>query len=163
MLSAKHIRVLGRQATILCSKFKLTHSPPSSVVRCSRLSALISVVCITEAHIPWRAPQNTAQLAQSDQGTGLDERCKRWAKTYQCPLRSRRDQWHVQVRLTATVRAPKPLDGYFEWKAIRGEKTKQPYAIAMKPFALAAIWDSWRDAKGCSIGRSPSSPARRMT
>ncbi len=57
-------------------------------------------------------------------------------------------------------RAPKPLDGYFEWKAIRGEKTKQPYAIAMKPFALAAIWDSWRDAKGCSIGRSrPHLPA----
>ena len=48
-------------------------------------------------------------------------------------------------------RALMPIDGYFEWKAIRGEKTKQPYAIAMKtgePFALAAIWDSWRDAKG---------------
>ena len=31
----------------------------------------------------------------------------------------------------------------FEWKAIKGQKTKQPYAISMKsgkPFALAAIW-----------------------
>jgi putative SOS response-associated peptidase YedK len=25
-----------------------------------------------------------------------------------------------------------PVDGFFEWKAIKGAKTKQPYAIAMK-------------------------------
>jgi putative SOS response-associated peptidase YedK len=45
-------------------------------------------------------------------------------------------------------RALMPVDGFFEWKAILGEKAKQPYAIAMKdgaPFALAAIWDRWRD------------------
>jgi putative SOS response-associated peptidase YedK len=45
-------------------------------------------------------------------------------------------------------RALMPVDGFFEWKAIHGQKTKQPYAIAMKdgsPFALAAIWDRWRD------------------
>jgi putative SOS response-associated peptidase YedK len=45
-------------------------------------------------------------------------------------------------------RALMPVDGFFEWKAIHGEKAKQPYAIAMKdgaPFALAAIWDRWRD------------------
>ena len=29
-------------------------------------------------------------------------------------------------------RAVMPIDNYFEWKAIWGEKTKQPYAIAMK-------------------------------
>jgi putative SOS response-associated peptidase YedK len=48
-------------------------------------------------------------------------------------------------------RALMPIDNYFERKAIKGEKTKQPYAIALKtrrPFALAAIWDSWRDAQG---------------
>lgn len=45
-------------------------------------------------------------------------------------------------------RALVPIDGFFEWRAIAGEKAKQPYAIAMKdgsPFALAAIWESWRD------------------
>ena len=45
-------------------------------------------------------------------------------------------------------RALMPIDGFFEWKAIRGSRVKQPYAVAMKtgePFALAAIWDSWRD------------------
>ena len=25
-----------------------------------------------------------------------------------------------------------PIDGFFEWQAIKGEKVKQPYAIAMK-------------------------------
>ena len=40
-----------------------------------------------------------------------------------------------------------PIDNFFEWKPIKGQKTKQPYAIAMKsgePFALAAIWENWR-------------------
>jgi putative SOS response-associated peptidase YedK len=48
-------------------------------------------------------------------------------------------------------RALMPIDGFFEWKDIFGTgKDKQPYAIAMKsgvPFALAAIWEMWRDPK----------------
>lgn len=44
-----------------------------------------------------------------------------------------------------------PIDGFFEWKDIYGTgKNKQPYAIAMKsgePFALAGLWDTWRDPK----------------
>jgi putative SOS response-associated peptidase YedK len=42
-----------------------------------------------------------------------------------------------------------PIDGFFEWKDIYGNgKNKQPYAIALKsgaPFALAGIWEYWRD------------------
>jgi len=40
-----------------------------------------------------------------------------------------------------------PVDGFFEWKAIRGQKAKQPYAIAMKdgaPFGIAGIWENWK-------------------
>jgi putative SOS response-associated peptidase YedK len=39
-----------------------------------------------------------------------------------------------------------PVDGYFEWKAIKGKK--QPYALAMAddtPFCIAAIWEPRRD------------------
>jgi putative SOS response-associated peptidase YedK len=39
-----------------------------------------------------------------------------------------------------------PVDGYFEWKAMKG--IKQPYALAMadeKPFCLAGIWDTRAD------------------
>jgi putative SOS response-associated peptidase YedK len=41
-----------------------------------------------------------------------------------------------------------PLDGFFEWKAIKGQKAKQPYAIAMKagaPFGIAGIWENWKE------------------
>lgn len=41
-----------------------------------------------------------------------------------------------------------PVDGFFEWQAIKGQKAKQPYAIAMKdgaPFGLAGVWENWKD------------------
>jgi putative SOS response-associated peptidase YedK len=41
-----------------------------------------------------------------------------------------------------------PVDGFFEWKAIKGQKATQPYAIAMKdgaPSGIAAIWENWKD------------------
>ena len=44
-----------------------------------------------------------------------------------------------------------PIDNFFEWKAIKGVKTKQPYAIAMKsgePFALAGISETCEDCNG---------------
>ena len=41
-----------------------------------------------------------------------------------------------------------PVDGFFEWKAIKGQKTKQPYAISMKdgkPFGIGGLWENWKD------------------
>jgi putative SOS response-associated peptidase YedK len=41
-----------------------------------------------------------------------------------------------------------PIDSFFEWKAIKGQKAKQPYAIGMKngsPFGLGGIWENWKD------------------
>ena len=38
-----------------------------------------------------------------------------------------------------------PVDGFFEWRAIKGARAKQPYAIAMKdgsPFGLAGLWET---------------------
>ncbi len=38
--------------------------------------------------------------------------------------------------------------GFFEWKAMKGQKAKQPYAITMKdgsPFGLGGVWENWRD------------------
>lgn len=45
-------------------------------------------------------------------------------------------------------------DGFYEWKASPGKKTKTPYFIHMKdrkPFALAGLWDSWESPDGSSI------------
>ena len=41
-----------------------------------------------------------------------------------------------------------PVDGFFEWKAIKGHKAKQPYAIGMNDgsaFGLGGIWENWKD------------------
>jgi putative SOS response-associated peptidase YedK len=41
-----------------------------------------------------------------------------------------------------------PVDGFFEWRAIKGARAKQPYAITMKdgsPFGLAGLWENWRN------------------
>jgi putative SOS response-associated peptidase YedK len=39
-----------------------------------------------------------------------------------------------------------PVDGFYEWRAIKDGK--QPYAIAMKdgsPFGIAGLWENWKD------------------
>jgi len=41
-----------------------------------------------------------------------------------------------------------PVDGFFEWKAIKGQRAKQPYAIAIKdgkPFGIGGLWENWKD------------------
>jgi putative SOS response-associated peptidase YedK len=41
-----------------------------------------------------------------------------------------------------------PVDGFYEWMAIKGAKAKQPFAIGMKggkPFGIGGIWENWRD------------------
>jgi putative SOS response-associated peptidase YedK len=41
-----------------------------------------------------------------------------------------------------------PVDGFFDWKAVKGQKAKQPYAIAIKdgsPFGLGSIWENLKD------------------
>src|SRR4051812_18857534 len=41
-----------------------------------------------------------------------------------------------------------PIDAFFEWKAILGQKVKPPFAIGMKdrsPFGLAGLWENWKD------------------
>ena len=38
-----------------------------------------------------------------------------------------------------------PADGFYEWKRL-DEKTKQPYAFALRsgePFAFGGVWDAW--------------------
>jgi putative SOS response-associated peptidase YedK len=41
-----------------------------------------------------------------------------------------------------------PVDGFFEWRAIKGAGRKQPYAIGMQdgsPFGLAGLWENWKN------------------
>jgi len=50
-----------------------------------------------------------------------------------------------------------PVDNFFEWKAVRGAKAKQPYAIALRsgePFGLAGIWDGWKHPETGEVVRT---------
>ena len=41
-----------------------------------------------------------------------------------------------------------PMDGFYEWQAIEGEKRKQPMFIHRadgEPLAVAGLWSAWRD------------------
>ena len=45
-------------------------------------------------------------------------------------------------------------DGFYEWKAVQGEKTKTPYFIHMKDrklFAFAGLWDEWQSPDGGAL------------
>jgi putative SOS response-associated peptidase YedK len=47
-----------------------------------------------------------------------------------------------------------PADGFYEWKAQAGQKTKTPYFIHMKdhqPFAFAGLWDEWHSPDGNTL------------
>lgn len=54
-------------------------------------------------------------------------------------------------RIFARQRCLIPVDGYYEWKqepGVKGKTKKRPIAFMMKnelPFALAGMWDAWRD------------------
>ena len=42
-------------------------------------------------------------------------------------------------------------DGFYEWQAVPGKKTKTPMRFALKsrePFAFAGLWDWWKNPKG---------------
>jgi putative SOS response-associated peptidase YedK len=47
-----------------------------------------------------------------------------------------------------------PADGFYEWQAQTGQKTKTPYYIHMKdrqPFAFAGLWDEWHSPEGNTL------------
>ena len=38
-----------------------------------------------------------------------------------------------------------PVESFFEWRAIKGARAKQPYAVAMKDRTpIAGLWENWR-------------------
>jgi putative SOS response-associated peptidase YedK len=66
------------------------------------------------------------------------------------PINAKRETVHYLPTFREAYRNRRcilPVDGFFEWKAIKGQKAKQPFAIAMKdgsPFGIAGIWENWK-------------------
>lgn len=66
-----------------------------------------------------------------------------------------------------------PVDGFYEWAAVPGQKRKQPYFIHRpdgEPLALAGLWEVWRDPdrpgeelRSCTIiTGEPNEAVRRL-
>ena len=60
-------------------------------------------------------------------------------------MRDRAQSAHLPRRLS-----PAAVHRACRWllKAIKGQKAKQPYAIAMKdgsPFGIGGLWENWKD------------------
>ena len=63
-------------------------------------------------------------------------------------MRDRAQSADLPRRLSRRRRCIVPVDGFFEWKAVKGQKAKQPYAIAMKdgrPFGIRGLWENWKE------------------
>ena len=51
-----------------------------------------------------------------------------------------------------------PMDGFYEWRAVDGERTKQPvfiHANTGQPIGVAGIWESWRDTSNGAEANAP--------
>src|SRR6266576_3458565 len=72
--------------------------------------------------------------------------CVRWRTTsWRSSAEPARKKFHDAYRARRCI---VPAGGFFEWRAIRGQRAKQPYAIAMRdggPFGIAGIWENWKD------------------
>jgi putative SOS response-associated peptidase YedK len=47
-----------------------------------------------------------------------------------------------------------PVDGWYEWQEIPGQKSKQPWYISLsdqQPMALAGLWEHWQGSDGSEI------------
>jgi putative SOS response-associated peptidase YedK len=63
-------------------------------------------------------------------------------------------------RAFAKRRCIVPVDGFYEWKAVPGQKRKQPFFIHRpdgEPYAFAGLWEQWRGTLG-SAGPDADSP-----
>jgi putative SOS response-associated peptidase YedK len=50
-----------------------------------------------------------------------------------------------------------PVDGFYEWQVVPGQKTKQPFHIGLQDapvFAFAGLWESWTDPEGKPVESS---------
>jgi putative SOS response-associated peptidase YedK len=50
-----------------------------------------------------------------------------------------------------------PVDGFYEWQAVPGQKAKQPFHIGLcdsPVFAFAGLWESWTDPVGKTVETS---------
>ncbi|HKY14288.1 MAG TPA: SOS response-associated peptidase [Microthrixaceae bacterium] len=138
----------------MCGRF-VSASPPDEIASYFGVEAMSEQVLEPSYNV---APTDDVYVVYSDGGMrrldpfhwGL---VPRWAKDMSIGNR----MINARAESVATNNAFKssfakrrcflPVDGFYEWKVVEGQKKKQPYFIHHpdgEPFALGGLWAEWR-------------------
>jgi putative SOS response-associated peptidase YedK len=107
--------------------------------------------------------QTVAALRSNEQATGRELALLKWglipswakdAKIGNSLINARADTVATKPSFRSAFKRKRcliPVDGFYEWKAVPGQKTKQPYLIGVRDvpvFAFAGLWEQWTDPDG---------------
>jgi putative SOS response-associated peptidase YedK len=107
--------------------------------------------------------QTVAAVRSNEQATGRELVLLKWglipswakdAKIGNSLINARADTVATKPSFRSAFKRKRcliPVDGFYEWKAIPGQKTKQPYLIGVRDvpiFAFAGMWEHWTDPDG---------------
>ncbi len=130
----------------------------------TELAGFFELAAAVDVPARYNIAPTDAVLAVVDTGQGRHWRTFRWglipswAKDIAIGARminARSETVFDKPSFRAAVRRRRclvPADGFFEWGGSKGNK--QPYYISMansKPFAMASIWEHWRNELGDEI------------
>ena len=107
--------------------------------------------------------QTVAAVRPQEQGTGRELALLKWGlipfwakdtKIASSLINARAETVATKPAFRAALKKKRcliPADGFYEWQAIPGQKTKQPYFITVQDvpvFAFAGLWEHWTSAEG---------------
>jgi putative SOS response-associated peptidase YedK len=142
----------------MCGRYTLQVSP----------AELAEIFAVLET-IEWSpryniAPtQTVAAVRPAEQGSGRELALLKWglipswgkdAKIASSLINARADTVATKPAFRAALRKKRcliPADGFYEWRAVPGQKTKQPYFIRVRDvpvFAFAGLWEHWINPQG---------------
>lgn len=107
--------------------------------------------------------QTVVAVRQQEEGKGRELERMRWglipswakdAKIGNSLINARADGVATKASFRSAFKKRRcliPVDGFYEWQAVPGQKAKQPYLISVKDvpvFAFAGLWEYWTDPEG---------------
>lgn len=107
--------------------------------------------------------QTVAAVRPTENGNGRELALLKWglipfwakdAKIASNLINARADTVATKPAFRAALKRKRcliPADGFYEWKAIPGQKVKQPYLIGVRDvpaFAFAGLWEHWTNPEG---------------
>lgn len=110
--------------------------------------------------------QTVAAVRSNEQGTGRELALLKWGlipswakdtKIGNSLINARADTVATKPSFRSAFKRKRcliPADGFYEWKAIPGQKIKQPYLISVRDvtaFAFAGLWEHWTGPDGTRL------------